>query len=80
MTIDSPELIVQMVQAGVGMAFASKWSVFTAVKEGTVKVLRVPNKKIKRHFYLIGVERDLSSVSARAFREFIKQYRFFAPF
>ncbi len=80
MTIDSPELIVQMVQAGVGMAFASKWSVFTAVKEGTVKLLRVPNKKIKRHFYLLGIERDASSVSAKTFREFIKQYRFFAPF
>jgi DNA-binding transcriptional LysR family regulator len=80
MTLDSPELIVQMVQAGIGVAFASKWSVFTAVKEGTVKLLRMPNKKIKRHFYLIGIERGSVSVSAKTFKEFIKQYRFFAPF
>jgi DNA-binding transcriptional LysR family regulator len=80
MTLGSPELIVQMVQAGLGVAFASKWSVFTAVKEGTVKLLRVPDKKIKRHLYLIGMQRDPVSVSAKTFKEFIKQYRFFVPF
>ncbi len=80
MTLGSPELIVQMVQAGLGVAFASKWSVFKAVKEGTVKLLRVPDKKMKRNFYLIGIERGPVSVSAKTFKEFIKQYRFFVPF
>ena len=80
MTLDSPDLIVQMVQAGLGVAFASKWSVFTAVKEGMVKPLRLPNKKIKRHFYLISIEREPGSISAKTFKEFIKQYRFFVPF
>jgi DNA-binding transcriptional LysR family regulator len=80
MTLDSPELIVQMVQAGLGLAFASKWSVFTAVKEGMVKPLRLPNKKMKRNFCLIGIERDAGSISARTFKEFIQHYRFFMPF
>ncbi len=80
MTLDSPELIVQMVQAGLGLAFASKWSVFTAVKEGMVKPLRLPNKKMKRNFCLISIEREPGSLSAKTFKEFIKQYRFFIPF
>jgi LysR family transcriptional regulator, transcriptional activator of the cysJI operon len=80
MTLGSPELIVQMAQAGLGIAFVSKWSVFTAVKEGTVKLLRVPGKKMKRHIYLVGIKREPMSVSAKAFKEFIKQYKFFVPF
>jgi len=80
MTLDSPELIVQMVQAGLGLAFASKWSVFTAVKEGMVKPLRLPNKKMKRNFCLISIEREPESLSAKTFKQFIKQYRFFIPF
>jgi len=82
MTLGSPELIVQMVQAGLGIGFASKWSMFKAAKEGTVKQLRVAGKKMKRHFYLIGREKTgvTTSNAAAAFREFIKQYRFFVPF
>jgi DNA-binding transcriptional LysR family regulator len=80
MTLDSPELIVQMVQAGLGVAFASKWSVFTAVKEGMVIPLKLSNKKMKRHFCLISIERAPESISANKFKEFIKQYKFFVPF
>lgn len=82
MTLGSPELIVQMVQAGLGIAFASKWSVFKAVKEGTVKQLRVAGKKMKRNFYLIGTESNgvPASTTAAAFREFLKEHRFFVPF
>jgi DNA-binding transcriptional LysR family regulator len=82
MTLGSPELIVQMVQAGLGIAFASKWSVFKAAKEGTVKQLRVAGKKMKRNFYLIGTESNGVTVSttAVAFREFLKEHRFFVPF
>ena len=79
MTSGSPELIVQMVRAGLGVAFASKWTVFTAVKEGTVKLLKMPGKKLIRSFYLVRVERE-SSPPARTFHEFVKQYKFFIPF
>jgi DNA-binding transcriptional LysR family regulator len=80
MTLGSPELIVQMVQAGLGIAFASKWSVFAAVKEGTVKVLEVQGRKMKRHFYFIGNKRGPASNAGSTFSEFLKAYRFFIPF
>ncbi len=79
MTLGSPELIVQMVQTGMGLAFASKWSVFAAVKQGMVKVIRVPGKKMKRHFYLVGLDREPSAV-AKTFRTFLKEHKFFIPF
>ena len=37
MTLGNPELIVQMVQSGMGVAFVSKWSVFRAMKEGSIR-------------------------------------------
>jgi DNA-binding transcriptional LysR family regulator len=80
MTVGSPEFVVQMVQAGLGVAFASKWSVFSAVKEGTVKLLRLPGKKIMRKFYLVTIDREPASAASRTFKEFIKQHRFFVPF
>jgi DNA-binding transcriptional LysR family regulator len=80
MTIDSPDIIVQMVQAGLGIAFASKWSVFTAVKEGTVKLLRIPGMKMKRHFYLIGIEGGTVSTAVGTFRQFMKAHSLFIPF
>jgi len=80
MTIGSPELIVQMVQAGMGIAFVSKWSVFKAVKEGTLKLLKFSNKKLVRHFYLVGIDRGATSVALRTFRAFVKEYKFFIPF
>ena len=79
MTLGSPELIVQMVQTGMGLAFASKWSVFTAVKQGMVKLLKVPGKKMKRHFYLVGLDHEPSAVT-KTFRTFLKEYKFFIPF
>ena len=81
-TVGNPDLIVQMVQAVLGIAFASKWSAFKAVKEGTVQQLRVTSKTMKRDFYLIGLASDSVATTnlAIAFREFLKQYRFFAPF
>ena len=80
MTVDGPEFVVQMVQAGLGIAFASKWSVFSAVKEGTVKLLPMTGKKILRKFYLVTKDREPSSAAAQIFKEFIKQHRFFIPF
>jgi len=80
MTLGSPELIVQMVQAGLGVAFASKWSVFTAVKEGTVKLVKLTAKTMKRRFYLVTLETGAVSGPVNTFREFMKEYKFFIPF
>ncbi len=80
MTLGSPEFVVQMVQAGMGIAFASKWSIFTAVTEGTVKLLRVPARKMKQHIYLINTDRETVSPFVGIFSEFIKGHSFFIPF
>ncbi|MDA8421843.1 MAG: LysR family transcriptional regulator [Nitrospiraceae bacterium] len=80
MALGSPEFVVQMVQAGMGIAFASKWSIFTAVTEGTVKLLRVPARKMKQHIYLINTDRETVSPFVNIFNEFIKGHSFFIPF
>lgn len=80
MTAGSPELIVQMVQSGMGISFVSKWSVFRAIKDGSINVLNVSGKRLRRKFYLISLEHGHSSIAARTFKEFVKGYRFFIPF
>jgi DNA-binding transcriptional LysR family regulator len=80
MTLGSTELIVRMVQSGIGIAFVSKWSAFQAVKEGTVRILNLPGKKLKRKFFLIRAEKEPSSLTVRTFQEFIQGFKFFIPF
>jgi DNA-binding transcriptional LysR family regulator len=80
MTLGSPELITHMVQSGMGISFVSKWSVFYAIKEGTIRLLDLPGKKLRRKFYLLSMEKEQSGAVARAFAEFIRKYRFFVPF
>lgn len=81
MTLGNPELIVSMVQSGMGISFVSKWTVFRAIKDGSVRLLTLSGKKrLRRKFYLIRLDKGPTTVVARKFREFIKEYRFFAPF
>lgn len=80
MTLGSPELITKMVQAGTGISFVSKWSVFQAIKDGSIRVLKLPGKRLTRKFYLISMEQEPSTAATRAFAEFIRKYRFFVPF
>ncbi|MEW6417605.1 MAG: selenium metabolism-associated LysR family transcriptional regulator [Nitrospirota bacterium] len=80
MTLGNPDLIIQMVQSGMGISFVSKWSVFKVIKEGTVKILHVPGKKLIRKFYLVSLDKEPSTMTARTFIEFLKGYRFFIPF
>ncbi len=80
MNIDNPELIIQMVQSGMGISFVSKWAVFRTVKEGSVKILPVKGKKLMRKFYTVSTEKEPSTLTAKTFKDFIRQYRFFVPF
>ncbi len=79
-TLGDPELLVQMVQSGLGISFVSKWSAFKAIKEGTIKVLNIPGERLFRKFYIIGLDKQPSTMSAKTFLEFVKGYRFFIPF
>ncbi len=80
MSLGSPELIVRMVQAGLGIAFLSKWAAFAAIKEGTVRVLKVQGQSIRRQFSLVSLEREPTAAAAGTFREFLRGYKFFVPF
>lgn len=80
LTLDRPDLIVRMVQSGIGIAFVSKWSAFSGIQEGTIRILNPSGKKLKRHFFLVcGAKEDLS-LATRTFYDFIKEYVFFVPF
>jgi DNA-binding transcriptional LysR family regulator len=79
MTLGNPELIVRMVQSGTGISFISKWSVFSAIKDGSIKLLHT-GKRLRRKFYLVSLREEPSTVAAKTFREFLKEYKFFVPF
>lgn len=80
MTAGSPELVIQMVQSGIGISLLSKWSVFRAVKEGTIRVLQMSGTKLTRDFCMISLEEVPVTAAARAFTAFVREYRFFMPF
>jgi DNA-binding transcriptional LysR family regulator len=80
MTLGDPELQVQLVQSGLGVSFVSRWAVFKALKEGTVKMLKTPGRKLYRKVYLLSMDKEPSTMAARTFLEFVKGYRFFIPF
>jgi DNA-binding transcriptional LysR family regulator len=80
MTLGNPELIVRMVQTGIGISFISKWSVFSAIKDGSIKLLNVAGKRLKRKFYLVSLHEEPLTIAARTFRKFLKEFKFFIPF
>lgn len=80
MTVGNTELIVQLVQYGMGISFVSKWAVFKALKDESVKVLSLSGKRLQRKFYLISAEKEPATIVARTFAKFLKGYRFFVPF
>jgi LysR family transcriptional regulator, transcriptional activator of the cysJI operon len=79
MILSDPELTVRMVQSGLGISFISKWSIFRSVKEGTIRILKLPGKSLCRKFYLASLNKEPSTMVAKTFRKFIKEYRFFTP-
>ena len=80
MTIGNTELIVQLVQYGIGISFVSKWAAFRALKDESIKVLKLSGKRLQRKFYLISAEKEPATIVARTFSKFVKGYRFFMPF
>jgi DNA-binding transcriptional LysR family regulator len=80
MTLGNPELIVRMVQTGIGISFISKWSVFSAIKDGSIKLLNVAGKRLKRKFYLVSLHEEPLTIAAGTFSKFLKEFKFFIPF
>ena len=80
MTLGNPELLIRMVQSGLGISFVSKWSVFNAIKDGSIKILHIGGKRLKRSFNIVSLHEEPSTVVAKKFKEFLKEYKFFIPF
>jgi DNA-binding transcriptional LysR family regulator len=80
MTLGNTELIVQLVQYGMGISFVSKWAVFKALKDESIKVLNLSGRRLQRKFYLVSAEKEPTTIVARTFAKFVKGFRFFVPF
>ena len=63
-----------------GISFVSKWSVFKAIKDGSIRLLDILDRKLKRKFYLASMDKEPSTMTGKTFRDFIKEYKFFMPF
>jgi DNA-binding transcriptional LysR family regulator len=75
MTIADPLLLLKMVQAGVGIAFVSKASALPALQNGSIVPLRISKKKLMRNIYIM--TNSGSSLAARTFKKFVRDFRFF---
>lgn len=77
MTIGDPFLLVKMVQSGLGIAFASKHAAAYALRDGSVVRLPLSKKRLSRKLYML--VHPSSSLLARTFKKFVRDFRFFRP-
>ncbi len=80
MTLGDPELIVQMVQSGLGISFVSKWSVFKPIKEGTIRILKLPGKAFTENFILSVCTKSLQQWLQKLSISLLKSTGFLSPF
>lgn len=79
MTTGNPELIIQMVQSGSGIAFVSKWSAFKSIKEDMVKLLPVSSQRLRRQFCIAFLDQQTLPMTAKTFIDFVKNTNFLSP-
>jgi DNA-binding transcriptional LysR family regulator len=77
MTIGDPLLLIKMVRAGVGIAFVSKYAATQAFRDGSVVRLPITKKRLTRKLYLM--VNPGSSLLARTFKKYVREFRFFRP-
>jgi DNA-binding transcriptional LysR family regulator len=71
MTFDSTEGLLSAVEAGLGIAFVSRWAVRNQLALGTLKVARVRGLNLARMFSLATVAGPEPAGIARTFRRFV---------
>jgi LysR family transcriptional regulator, transcriptional activator of the cysJI operon len=79
MTLGDPELLVEMVEAGLGISFVSKWTIFKKMREETIRILTIPGRRLYRKFYLVSLDEKSLTMAGSTFGNFVKGYRFFVP-
>jgi len=80
MILGNPELTVAMVQSGVGVSFVSRWAAKKALLDGSVRCVDIPVRSRRRNFYLVLAAKESATATTRAFRDFIRGYKFFTPY
>jgi LysR family transcriptional regulator, transcriptional activator of the cysJI operon len=70
MYLDSTEAIKSAVEAGLGVAFVSRWAIGKEIELGALKVAHVSGVRATRHFTLISRTGPELQGPAAAFREF----------
>jgi DNA-binding transcriptional LysR family regulator len=73
MTFDSTEGLLSAVEAGLGIAFVSRWAVRNQLALGSLKLARVRGLNLKRMFSLATVAGPEASGVARTFQRFVLQ-------
>ncbi len=73
MTFDSTEGLLSAVEAGLGIAFVSRWAVRNQLALGTLKLARVRGLNLKRMFSLATVAGPEASGIVRTFHRFVLQ-------
>lgn len=76
LTVDDPILIIQMVQSGIGIGFASKRSAMRAFQDGSVAVIETGKKKMSLDYHIVFLPD--ASLPAKTFVEYLRKFRFFA--
>ncbi len=71
MTLDSTEGLLSGVEAGLGMAFVSRWAVRNQLTLGTLKIVRVKGLRIPRMFSLAYAAGPPPTGNAGAFYRFV---------
>jgi DNA-binding transcriptional LysR family regulator len=71
MTFDSTEGLLSAVEAGLGIAFVSRWAVRNQLALGTLKLARVRGLNLARMFSLATVAGPEPAGAARTFHRFV---------
>lgn len=67
MELPNTEMIIRLVETGMGVSIVSEFAVAREVKLGTIKALDLPFMDIKRHFYLVYNRETTPSPALKAF-------------
>jgi len=70
----SRDALKSVIASGVGIGFQAKCHLIPDIKSGRLKVLRVPELKLKRTVYIAVHKKRQSSSLVQAFIKFLKQY------
>src|SRR5271168_2112320 len=73
MTFDSTEGLLSAVEAGLGIAFVSRWAVRNQLALGTLKLARVRNLKLGRMFSIATLAGPEATGTAGIFRRFVME-------